>query len=91
MSDHFHHTAHDGPPSLPLTVVHDLLSGRLMIPATAVTLLLRTIAAGWTASPCDDTDCRRTAELYAADLTGYADQLDVECIAATGREADPAD
>ncbi|MFJ4799133.1 hypothetical protein [Kitasatospora purpeofusca] len=87
MSDHFDHTAADG---LPLTVVHDLLSGQLMMPTAAVTLLLRTIAANWTASPCDDTDCRRTAELYAADLTGYADQLDVQCIAATSRETDPA-
>ncbi|MFJ7280734.1 hypothetical protein [Kitasatospora sp. NPDC098663] len=89
MSDHFDHADDDGLSSLPLPVVPDPLSGQLMMPTAAVTFLLRAIAAGWTACPCDDTDCRRTAELYAADLTAYADQLDVECIAAAGRTAGP--
>ncbi|MFJ4672685.1 hypothetical protein [Kitasatospora purpeofusca] len=86
MSDHVHRAAHDGLPSLPLPVVQDLLSGQLMIPATAVTALLRAVAASWSA--CEDTGCRQAAEPYAASLTGCADQLDVECIAAAG--ADPA-
>ncbi|MGY0466874.1 DUF6213 family protein [Kitasatospora sp. cg17-2] len=89
MSDHRHHAAADGLPSLPLPVVHDLLSGDLMIPATAVTALLRAVAESWRACPCEDTGCRQAAEPYAASLTGCADQLDVECIAAAGPAAGP--
>ncbi|MFJ4671580.1 hypothetical protein [Kitasatospora purpeofusca] len=84
MSDHVHRAAHDGLPSLSLPVVHDMVSGELMIPATAVTGLLRAAAASWSACPYDDTGCRQAAEPYAASLTGCADQLDVECIVAAG-------
>jgi hypothetical protein len=51
MSDHHHTDAH-GPPDLSLPLVHDLISDTLMIPATAVTGLLRAIATNWTATPC---------------------------------------
>ncbi|MFE2728747.1 hypothetical protein [Kitasatospora sp. NPDC059327] len=89
MSDHHPHTDPHDLPSLPMPVTHDILTGELMIPATAVTLLLRAIAAGWSACPCDESDCRRTAALYAASLNSFADQLDVGCIAAAGQSADP--
>ncbi|MFI6850043.1 hypothetical protein OG535_39980 [Kitasatospora sp. NBC_00085] len=87
MSDHFHRADDDGLPSLPLPVVPDLLSGQLMIPAAAVTLLLRAIAAGWTACPCDDTDCRWTAARGVPLVKGPGHAADVE-----GRAArrDPA-
>ncbi|MGW2547481.1 hypothetical protein ACWC5I_43055 [Kitasatospora sp. NPDC001574] len=74
MSDHFHAAAADGLPSLPLP---------------AVTGLLRAVAASWTACPCDNTGCWQAAEPYAASLTGCADQLDIECIAAAGQSAGP--
>ncbi|MFE2722569.1 hypothetical protein [Kitasatospora sp. NPDC059327] len=90
MSDHRPHTDPDGLRSMPMPVSRDILSGDLMIPASAVTTLLRAIAAGWTACPCDRSDCHRTAARYAASLTAYADQLDIGCIAAAGQAADPA-
>jgi len=79
MNNHFDNE--NALPPLRMTIVEDLLSGELMIPATAVTTLLRTIAASWTDCPCADRGDQAAAVTFATALTGYADQLDAECIA----------
>ncbi|MFI9788481.1 hypothetical protein ACIHEI_33955 [Kitasatospora sp. NPDC051984] len=89
MSDHSHHADASGQPGVMLPLVHELLSDTLMIPATAVTGLLRAIATSWTASPCPA--CQKSAPPYAAFLAGVADHLDLECIAAAEQFASPTD
>ncbi|MFF2820982.1 hypothetical protein ACFVT9_36330 [Kitasatospora cineracea] len=61
----------DGPLRADLPVVHDLMSGDLMIPAAAVTALLRGIAACWRTRPVPD----RGEALF--DMAG---QVELECM-----------
>ncbi|MEV7217917.1 hypothetical protein AB0O31_33085 [Kitasatospora cineracea] len=65
------HDHGDGPLRADLPVVHDLMSGDLMIPAAAVTALLRGIAACWRAHPVPDP---------AAALFEMAGQVELECM-----------
>ncbi|MFF2820478.1 hypothetical protein ACFVT9_33755 [Kitasatospora cineracea] len=62
----------DGPLRANLPVVHDLVSGDLMIPAAAVTALLRGIAECWRAHPVPDP---------VAALLDMAGRLELECMA----------
>lgn len=72
----------DGGERGPMPFARDLASGRLMLPATAVTDLLRALAASTTCG-CRGTRCEVRAA--AALLAGVADRIDVACIAvATG-------
>ncbi|GLW54422.1 hypothetical protein [Kitasatospora phosalacinea] len=72
----------DGGGHGPMPFARDLASGRLMVPATAVTDLLRALAAS-TACGCRGARCEGRAA--AALLAGVADRIDVACIAvATG-------
>ncbi|MFF7459565.1 hypothetical protein [Kitasatospora sp. NPDC008115] len=87
MTDTSDHDSPSGAPGTRMPVALDLVSGELMIPATAVTALLRAVAANWTTGPCPVG--RREAARFAAALACVADQVDAECIAAAGQTAGP--
>ncbi|MFJ5928038.1 hypothetical protein ACIQF6_36130 [Kitasatospora sp. NPDC092948] len=66
--------------SATFTVLHDMLSGRMTIPADSVTTLLRDLADRWDAGAADPHQPPRSSESFAAELRAVADQIDVECI-----------
>lgn len=86
MSDHHMCGDRCGQPSQPLPVIEDVISGQLLIPATDVTTLLRSIAASWTVCGCGDEADRRSAAFHAGLLTRYADQLETELIALVSQD-----
>ncbi|WP_282206823.1 hypothetical protein [Kitasatospora fiedleri] len=73
-------TYHSDGSSARFTVLRDLVTGGIMIPADSATALLRETAGRWVADIADPHQPPRDPAFYASALLALADQIDAECI-----------